>query len=167
MKTSHRITTATLVAGIATLAVWFCLPTTTAAENEKTQKKDRAVERTRETVRMLDDVYKSAVVLITEHYVNEEDDLPAGSAAIALFDAVKKKGWHEVKLLDVTGEPYNDKNVAKDEFRRCFYDMRSPTFRRQEGARRRSGRGNEPPVGAGASEGRPRAGRTARSRLSP
>ncbi|MDA9857159.1 hypothetical protein N9D23_03505 [Rubripirellula sp.] len=55
---------------------------------------DAATERTRDTVRMLDDVYKAAVVLITTHYVNDEDDLPAGTAAIALFDAVNKKGWH-------------------------------------------------------------------------
>ena len=25
------------------------------------------------------------------------------AAAIALFDAIKKKGWHEVRLLDATG----------------------------------------------------------------
>ncbi len=80
------------------------------------QPPDAAVERTRKTVRMLDDVYKSAVVLITEHYVNDEDDLPAGSAAIALFDAVKKKGWHEVRLLDATGEPLEDKNSPQDDF---------------------------------------------------
>jgi len=75
-----------------------------------------ALERTRKTVRMLDDIYKTAVVLITEHYVNDDDDLPAGSAAIALFDAIKKKGWHEVRLIDVSGEPYDDDNVAKDDF---------------------------------------------------
>ncbi len=65
---------------------------------------------------MLDDVYKTAVVLITEHYVNDSDDLSAGSAAKALFAAVKEKGWHEVKLLDVSGEPYKEKNVAEDAF---------------------------------------------------
>lgn len=82
------------------------------------EKKDRAVERTRKTVRMLDDVYKTAVVLITEHYVNDDDDLPAGTAAIVLFDAIKKKGWHEVRLLDATGDPIDDDNVAKDDFER-------------------------------------------------
>lgn len=80
------------------------------------KKPDRALERTRKTVRMLDDVYKSAVVLITDKYVNDENDFAAGSAAIALFEAVGKKGWHEVKLLDVAGEPYDDENVAKDDF---------------------------------------------------
>jgi hypothetical protein len=79
-------------------------------------KVDRALERTRKTVRMLDDIYKSAVVLITDKYVNDETDFAAGSAAIALFQAVKEKGWHEVKLLDVSGEPYNDENVARDAF---------------------------------------------------
>ena len=79
---------------------------------------DAATERARDTVRMLDDVYKAAVVLITTHYVNDEDDLPAGTAAIALFDAVNKKGWHQVRLLDASGEPINDSNVAQDEFER-------------------------------------------------
>lgn len=56
------------------------------------------------------------MVLITEHYVQTEDDLPAGAAAKALFDAIKKKGWHEVRLLDASGEPYSDANVAQDDF---------------------------------------------------
>lgn len=80
------------------------------------KKSDPALERTRKTVRMLDDIYKTVVVLITQHYVNDENDLPAGSAAIALFDAIKKKGWHEVRLLDVAGDPIEEKNTAKDDF---------------------------------------------------
>jgi hypothetical protein len=83
---------------------------------EGAPKEDRALQRTRKTVRMLDDIYKSAVILITDKYVNDENDFAAGSAAIALFQAVKDKDWHEVKLLDVSGEPYNDDNVAGDAF---------------------------------------------------
>jgi hypothetical protein len=79
-------------------------------------KPDEALARTRKTVRMLDDIYKTAVVLITDKYVNDEKDFPAGSAAIALFDAIKNKEWHEVRLLDASGEPYDDDNVAKDAF---------------------------------------------------
>lgn len=86
------------------------------SKEPKKKKKDPAVERTRKTVRMLDDVYKTAVVLITTHYVNKEDDLSAGTAAKALFAAVKKKGWHEAKLLDASGYPYNEENVAGDDF---------------------------------------------------
>ncbi|MDG2223025.1 MAG: DUF3365 domain-containing protein [Rubripirellula sp.] len=89
-----------------------------AHENKDRSAAETATERTRDTVRMLDDVYKTAVVLITTHYVNDEDDLPAGTAAIALFDAVNKKGWHEVRLLDASGEPINDANVAQDKFER-------------------------------------------------
>ena len=81
-----------------------------------TDKVDIPVERTRKTVRMLDDVYKTAVVLITDKYVHDEGDFPAGSAAIALFDAIKKKGWHEVRLLDASGEPLEDKNSPQDDF---------------------------------------------------
>ncbi|MGB0597053.1 MAG: hypothetical protein ACPGLY_10200 [Rubripirellula sp.] len=79
---------------------------------------DAARERTRDTVRMLVDVYKAAVVLIRTRYVNDEDDLPAGTAAITLFDAVTKKGWHQVRLLETSGEPINDSNVAQDKFER-------------------------------------------------
>lgn len=75
-----------------------------------------AVERTRKQVKMLDDIYKTAVVLITDKYVNDEDDFPAGSAAIALFGAVEKKGWHKARLIDLTGEPYESDNVAQDDF---------------------------------------------------
>jgi hypothetical protein len=90
-----------------------------AAEGQSEEaggKPDRPLERTRKMVRMLDDVYKAAVVLITDKYVNDENDFAAGSAAIALFKAVGEKDWHEVKLLDVSGEPYNDDNVAQDDF---------------------------------------------------
>ena len=51
-----------------------------------------------------DDVYKTGVVLITKHYVTEESDLPAGTAAKALFAAINEKGWHEVRWLDASGE---------------------------------------------------------------
>lgn len=101
---------------IASAIVASAVSSSTAEKSKKAKADPAAVERTRKTVRMLDDVYKTAVVLITEHYVKSEDTLPAGSAAKALFAAIKKKGWHEVKLLDASGEPYNDENVATDEF---------------------------------------------------
>ncbi len=77
---------------------------------------DKAVKRTRKQVKMLDDLYKTAVVLITQHYVKQDSDLPAGTAAKALFAAMKKKGWHDVRLVDATGDPLNDENAPKDAF---------------------------------------------------
>ena len=115
MISIKRLPIVAFVVMFSVLAVWSYFSPVTAADKKK---QDPAVERTRKTVRMLDDIYKTAVVLITEHYVNDDDDLPAGTAAIALFDAVKKKGWHEVRLLDATGEPYDDKNTARDDFDR-------------------------------------------------
>lgn len=74
------------------------------------------VERARREVRMLDDIYKTSIVLITTHYVEGKESLPAGSAFKALFEAVSKKGWHEVRLLDATGDPYEPANAPKEGF---------------------------------------------------
>lgn len=84
------------------------------AQGEKA--KDAALERTRREVRMLDSIYKGAIVTITEHYVNDEDAIPAGTAFKKLFVAAEKQGWHRVRLLDATGDPISDENVAEDEF---------------------------------------------------
>ncbi|MES1213122.1 MAG: DUF3365 domain-containing protein [Singulisphaera sp.] len=100
------------VALVAVVSAGSLLPAYATDQNEK----DPAAERARQTTRMLDDLYKTAVVLITQHYVEVDSDLPAGTAAIALFDAMKKKGWHEVRLLDATGQPIEQKNAAQDEF---------------------------------------------------
>ena len=75
-----------------------------------------ALERSRKTVRMLDDVYKQTIVLITDKYVNDKDDFAAGSAAVLLFKNISKSGNQQVRLLDATGEPYEPENVAKDAF---------------------------------------------------
>ena len=77
---------------------------------------DAPLERARREVHMLDDIYKGGIVTITEHYVNEETMIPAGTAFKKLFVAAEKKGWHRVRLLDATGEPYNEENVAEDKF---------------------------------------------------
>jgi hypothetical protein len=91
-----------------------------AAQEKAAQKPaDPAVERARKQVQMLDDLYKTAIVLITEHYVEEDSDLAAGSAFQALFKAMKDKGYHEVRLLDATGEPYEAKNAPSDDFEKA------------------------------------------------
>ena len=77
---------------------------------------DAAISRTRRQVKMLDDIYKGGIVLITTHYVDGDEDLPAGTAFKKLFEAAKIKGWHEVRLVDATGDPYNEENVAVSDF---------------------------------------------------
>ncbi len=76
---------------------------------------DAAVERTRKQTRMLDDLYKTAIVLITEHYV-KGDEPAAAVAGKLLWKEMKAKGHHEVRLLDATGDPIEASNVPADDF---------------------------------------------------
>lgn len=80
---------------------------------------DPAVERARREVKMLDDLYKNAVVQITTHYVDGVKDVSAGTAAKVLFAAMKKNGWHEVRLLDATGQPIVEENLPNDDFEKA------------------------------------------------
>jgi hypothetical protein len=75
-----------------------------------------ALERTREQVKMLDDLYKNAVVSITNNYVEGQASTPAASVAKEVFEAMHKKGWHHARLIDATGKPKNKANVAKTDF---------------------------------------------------
>ena len=62
-----------------------------AKEKEKAKPEQAAVKRARKTVRMLDDVYKQAIVLITDKYVKTKKDYPAGRAAIKWLNDIGKK----------------------------------------------------------------------------
>lgn len=98
-------------------AVASCAAFVWAADPASDKRPDEAaVERARKKVQMLDEVYKNAVVLITDKYVNKETDFPAGSAAVALFKNVSKSGHQQVRLIDATGSPYEPANVAKADF---------------------------------------------------
>ncbi|MGH8603027.1 MAG: c-type heme family protein [Gammaproteobacteria bacterium] len=78
---------------------------------------DAAVERTKKQLMMLDDLYKTLVVLITEHYVKDPTTLPAATASKALFKAMKEKGWHEARLLGYTDVLFNPaENTPKEGF---------------------------------------------------
>jgi hypothetical protein len=96
-------------------AVVFLGRSTLAGDSPKSPDQ-AALNRTRKQVKMLDDIYKSVVVTITSKYVKKEEDYPAGRAIIHLFKAINDKGWHEVRLLDVSGQPSNPMNVARDTF---------------------------------------------------
>ena len=111
MKLSQR-KCVVLVICLATLG----LAMATAQEQTISNPDEVELKRAKREVRMLDDIYKGGIVTITEHYVNDEDTIPAGTAFKKLFEAAEKKGWHKVRLVDATGEPYNDENIAEDEF---------------------------------------------------
>jgi hypothetical protein len=82
-----------------------------AAEPDKA-----AVDRTREQVKMLDDLYKTAVVKITKVYVGQQGEVPAALAAMEIFHEMKKKGWHDARLVDASDKPKNKANVATTDF---------------------------------------------------
>lgn len=104
------------LAGLAASALLF-LPPTPARPADKDAAPDKAaVERTRETVRMLDDLYKSAIVHVTATYVKARERTPAARAAKLIFKDMSSKGWHIARLVDATGDPVNKANVAKSAF---------------------------------------------------
>ena len=81
-------------------------------EKAKRGGEDAVVERTKKQLMMLDDLYKTVLVLITEHYAKDPGTLleecmrlatpPAATASKAIFKAMEKKGWHEARLLGFT-----------------------------------------------------------------
>ena len=77
---------------------------------------DPAITRTRQQALMLDDLYKTVIVLVTEHYVKDPSILSAATAGKAIFAAMKEKGWHEVRLVGLTDIITNPENKPKDDF---------------------------------------------------
>jgi len=113
------------VAGLAIVFQPFGTGTITTAEEQKQetepskQPDEAAVERSRKTVKTLDNIFKQTIVLITDKYVHDEDDFAAGSAAVLLFKNISESGDNKVRLIDATGEPYEPENVAKDTFEKA------------------------------------------------
>lgn len=104
-----------LVVGLAGISQFGA----TARAQDKDAKKgpdEKAIARTREQVKMLDDLYKTAVVVVTKTYVDKQLDTPAAVVAAQVFDGMKKAGWHEARLVDASGKPKSKTNVADTEF---------------------------------------------------
>lgn len=104
------VTAAVAAAGVATFA---------QTPSGEPKVDPRALGYARETVKTLDDVYKTAIVVFTDKFVSEEGDVPAGAFAVPWMEEVTKHGSHTVRLIDVTGEPIDDKNVAKTDFEKA------------------------------------------------
>ncbi len=86
------------------------------AQSPAALKDDPAVQRAQKQAKMLDTLYKTAIVLITENYVDGTESLAAGDAFQALFKSMKDNGFHEVRLLDATGDAYDSDNEPQTEF---------------------------------------------------
>ncbi len=118
---------------LASVIILFFTSTTTIAEEYFIEHPKKPLEvidelykailneelrQAREKVRMLDDLYKTFIVLITGEYVNNPSVLPAATLSKRVFGVMSKKGWHKARLLDATGTPFNPDNNPKDEFER-------------------------------------------------
>jgi len=76
-------------------------------------KEDAALKRARREIKMLDDLYKTAVVSVTEIYSKGP---PAIMVAMKVFKAMEKGEWHSARLVDATGNPLGEANVPKTPF---------------------------------------------------
>ncbi|MGH7140822.1 MAG: c-type heme family protein [Pirellulales bacterium] len=112
---------AAVVLGLSTAWLLFVSAPMPAAEADDAPavKKDAAIERTRRQVKMLDDLYKTTIVFITNTYVDDDGDVAAGEIARDLFGAMREKGWHDARLVDATGHPTNDENAPRDGFEKA------------------------------------------------
>jgi hypothetical protein len=93
----------------ALLAVTIGSPSRTAGSPPES---DPALERTRAQAKMLDDLFKVAVVDITNRY----DGPPAAKVAKAIFAAAENQQYFKARLVDATGAPQNEANVPRNDF---------------------------------------------------
>jgi hypothetical protein len=110
--------TRSLKPGLAlAMATLFVLPATVVPGETKTAAPSpEAIQRTRETVQMLDNLYKMFVVNITATYVEAKETIPAARPAKKVMQHMTEKGFHSARLIDATGEPLGESNVAKTDF---------------------------------------------------
>jgi hypothetical protein len=99
-----------LATAAALLALALSGPRLRAGESESAG--DPALQRAREQVKMIDELYKNAVVSITNKY----NGPPAIKVAKDVFAAMEKSGWHKAKLVDATGVPQNEANLPQTDF---------------------------------------------------
>lgn len=110
-----RVVLGGLLGGLLVLgASWLRQSSAEAAEQPAIDPV--AVERARQTVKMLDDLYKTNVVAITATYVNAQEKTPAARIAMKVFRQMSDKGWHKARLVDATGTPFREENLPKTPF---------------------------------------------------
>jgi Protein of unknown function (DUF3365) len=105
-----------LLAGCGLALGVVALSWSNAGGADKDKVDEAAVERTREKVKMLDDLYKGFVVNITEVYVRAQEKTPAARVAKRVFKHMSAQGWHTGRLIDTTGEPINRDNAPQAGF---------------------------------------------------
>lgn len=79
---------------------------------------EKAVKRARRMVKILDEMYKTFIVLITDEYVEDDTMFSALTVSKKVFEKMSTKGWYKARLLDATGDPHNPENSPRTKFER-------------------------------------------------
>jgi hypothetical protein len=114
VKHSGKTTIVGLTFGLAAMLT-IPVPSSFGAQQAAVPS-DPELERTRQEVKMLDALFKNAIVLIDETYVKKPDDVAAAQASKALFKAMKKAGFYDVRLLGLTDQIGDPDDVPRDAF---------------------------------------------------
>jgi hypothetical protein len=116
-----RLRALVLAAGLAAAAVVSVdQPPAVRADKPAGKAPDpAALERARETVQLLDEVNKNYIVQVTNTYVKARELTPAATVAKRVFKSLAKNGRAAGRLLDATGKPFNEENVAKTDFEKA------------------------------------------------
>jgi hypothetical protein len=108
---------AVLGVGLAGLMLANWLYPVTGRAQEKAGPDKAAVQRARETVKLIDALHKFYVVEITSTYVGDtKKQPPAARVAKRVFKAMHDGGLPGGRLVDATGEPINEDNRPNTPF---------------------------------------------------
>jgi hypothetical protein len=107
---------ALVLAGLAAAVALALRGHPEAAADDPKAPDPAAVERTRATVKLLDDLHKGYVVTITDTYVKAQEKTPAAAVVKKVFAHMEKNNHGTGRLIDATGSPLREGNVAKTEF---------------------------------------------------
>jgi hypothetical protein len=77
---------------------------------------ESAVTAARRETKMLDTLYKTAIVAVTGSYVEDASSTAAATTFGPVFKAMREAKYHEVRLVDGLGEAINPDNTPRDDF---------------------------------------------------
>ena len=104
--------------GIATLAAacvafaWF----SPVQSGETKGPSKEAVDHARDMVQLADNMHKAYVIHITGTYVKAQESVPAAQIARKVYKHMEDNKFFTGRLVDASGKPMLDANVAKTEF---------------------------------------------------
>ena len=113
-----RYSSKRVVFGIAILATagvglaWF----SPVQSGEAKGPSKEAVDHARDMVQLADNMHKAYVINITGTYVRAQEAVPAAQIARKVYKHMEDNKFFSGRLVDASGKPMLDANVAKTEF---------------------------------------------------